>query len=305
MNIGGWVGGGVAGTGAAMQFMSGRKREKAQNRVARDMNRATQAFGAENYAVSETLRKALNSIATQRMDITGDYLENRNSPARQLAAEQEQAQRVAASQMGLNKALAALHGPSDAYRGADSQLLSGQAVQGQTSGMNPASAFDQSQAVYGAREQPMLQGIMDQLRNQGYLEGGAAFDTQNQQQMALNMRPLDNEMLLRQLLTGVRQGENKFAYDQKMASLQRAMEAANRVGGTEALWGSILQNIGTGIAGGTNFQGPQSNAVPVQGASGQGTTLYGNPGTQIGGGYTTGDPGAGDLIALNPNVMAA
>lgn len=306
MNLGGWIGGGIAGTGSAMQFMAQRKREKAQNKVAENMKRETAAYGTERYDISDTLRKALDSIAQTRTGNTQEYFENRNSPERKLEAEREQAERVNASQSGLNQALAALHGPSTAYRGADASLLPGQAVQGQTDGMNPASPLDQSMAAYGAREQPGLQGILDQLAAQGYLTGAADFDTGNQQQLALNQRPLDNEAMLRQLLTGVRQGEAKFVHDNEMAGLQRAMEAANRVGATEALWGSILQNIGMGVAGqssGFQYQSPnganQPGAVPAGG-------MYGNPGAPIGGGYTTGDPGAGDLPALNnPNSQQA
>lgn len=307
MNIGGWVGGGVAGTGSAMQFMAQRKREKAQNRVSGKMKKEATRFGAERYDVSETLRKALDSIAQERIGNTQSYFENRNSPQRQLEAEREQHERVAASQSGLNKAMEALNGPSNAYRGPDSVMTPGQTVTppGPT-GMNPASPLDTANQVYGQREQPMLQGIMAQLANQGFLEGGAQFDTGNQQALALNQRPLDNESMLRQLLLGVRQGEAQFVHDNQMSALQRAMEAANRVGATEMLWGSILQNIGTGIAGGSNFQYSSPNGAndPTGGANGAGG-LYGNPGTPVGGGYTTGDPGAGDLPGLNPDVMAA
>lgn len=261
MGMSGWIGGGVAGTGSAMQFMAQRKREKAQNRVAGKMKSETASYGAERYDVSETLRKALDSIAQERIGNTQDYFENRNSPERQLAAEREQNQRVTASQSGLNKAMAALNGPSEAYRGPDSTMTPGQVVTPPGGTGNPASPLDQSNQVYGAREQPMLQGILQQLANQGFLEGGAQFDTQDQQNLALTQRPLDNEAMLRQLLTGVRQGEAKFNYDNQMSALQRAMEAANRVGSTEMLWGSILQNIGTGIAGGTDFQYSSPNGA--------------------------------------------
>jgi hypothetical protein len=293
MPVAGWIGGGVAGTGSAMQFMAQGKRERAQNRVAGEMRAETAQYGQERYDISDTLRRALDSIAQARTGNTEKYLENRNSPERQLAAEQMQNQRIDTAQGGLNKAMAALNGPSNAYRGADSTTTPGAAVMSPDQTGNPASPFDESLATYGRREQPLLHGILQQLYNQGYLQGGANFDTQNQQSLAMHQAPLDNEMLLRQLLTGVRQGEAQYSHETTMAGLQRAMEAANRVGGTEMLWGSILQNVGTGIAGGTDFNyqsangGSPAEANPSYNPN-EGQQPMSSAGTVQGGGNGTG-----------------
>lgn len=262
-----WVGGAMSGTGSAMQFMAQGKRERAQNRVAGQMRAEATRFGQEKFEVSDTLRKALDSIAVKHGENTSDYIARRNSPDRQLLAEQEQDQRVAASQVGLNKALAAVNGPPGAYRGVDSVVSPGQAVMSQ-GGVPSGSNLDRSMAIYGQREQPMLQGILAQLANQGFLQGGAHFDSRNQQQLALTQRPLDNEAMLRQLLTGLRQGESQLNNQQVMTGLNQDMEHANKVGSNEMLWGSILQNIGSGVSGSNSFSYQSANGGSPAEASG-------------------------------------
>lgn len=288
MPVAGWIGGGISGTGSAMQFMAQRKREAAQNRVQNDMKNEEARYGQEQFDVSDTLRKALDSIAQQRTGLTSASIANRNSPQRELEAQQVEQQRVQASRAGMNQALAALQGPSNAYRGADGNLLPGDAIQGQGAGGN-GSALDQSTAVYGNRVHPALKAALDQLAAQGHLTGAANFDTQNQQQLAMAQRPLDNQSLLRQLLTGVRQGENTYAHSNAMNALQQAMEHANKTGSNEMLWGSILQNIGTGIAGGTDFKYSSPNGANNPGATPQeGQQPMNSGGTSAGGGSGTG-----------------
>ena len=296
MNIGGWVGGGVAGTGSAMQFMAQGKREVAQNRVAGKMRKATTAYGRERKDISDNLRKALDSIVTARTGNETDYFENRNSPERNLEGNREREDRIQASQSGLNTALAVLNGPPDAYRGADSQFTPGQSLMQPGDQQLAISPIDQSQMIYSQLEQPMLQGVLEQLANQGFLEGVTGYDVTNSQNLAMAQRPLDNEMMLRQLLTGVRQGETKFNFDNTMAQLNKEMERANKVGSNEMLWGSILQNIGTGIAGGSNFN--------YQSAHGGSPNEAQNPEDRMGD-YSEQSPGATDLPGHGGNDAAA
>jgi hypothetical protein len=293
--IQGWIGGGIAGTGAAMQFMAQRKREKATNRVAGQMRAAGEAVAAENFQISDNLRKALESIATERGGLLRDYFQRRVSPERVQAAEQARAARSGTAQGGLDRALAALRGPEGAYE-------------------PQARPYQQSQEGFMEnREQPMLQAVLDQIAAEGYLTGGRNYDTQNQQTLALAQRPLDNEAELRSLLTGVRQAETQYDFNRLMYDLGLAMEEAQKKGAKEAFWGSILQNIGTGVAGGTNFT-YASDTTGRTGTTGglpaTGGSWSGQPGgmrnpSEPGGGYDPYlDPGAMDLPGVDPQRPA-
>jgi hypothetical protein len=120
------------------------------------------------------------------------------------------------------------------------------------------------------------------------LQGAAGFDTTNQQNLAQTLRPLDNEAFLRQLLTGIRQGETQLNFNQVMAALNQDMERANRVGGTEMMVGGILQNIGAGISGSGSFTAPESRA-PAESRPSEGGGWLSSDGTDLGGGNGTGD----------------
>lgn len=273
-----WIGGGIAGTGAAMQFMAQRKREKAMNRVAEQMRKAGEANTQENFQISDNLRRALESVATERGGMLSDYFQRRVSPERMQAAETARTERTAVAQGGLERAMASLRGPEGAYEPA------GHSYQ------------ESREGFMENREQPQLQAVLDQLAAEGYLTGGRNYDTQNQQTLALDQRPLDNEAELRMLLTGVRQGETQYDFNTLMAGLNRQMEEAQKRGAKEAFWGSILQNIGTGVAGGSDFK-------YVSDATGQ-EGIRNDP-RLPGGGYDETSPGALDLPGVDPTRPAA
>lgn len=304
MDMGGMMGGGggwmqgissmFSGTGAAMQFMAQRKREKATNRVAGQMTRAGRANAAENYQISDNLRKALESIAAERQDLLGDYFERRISPDRVTAANLARSERELSAQGGMDRALSALAAPEGAYA-PDSR------------------AFQESLAGFETRrEQPTLEALLSQIAAEGYLTGGRDYDTANQQELALGQRPLDNEAELRNLLTGVRQAETQYAFNTLMQKLVDDMEKAQKRGAKEAFWGSIIQNIGTGMAGGSQFNyasdttgrtGSTGN-LPVAGGMQFPAGGTRNPNTVGGGGYTEDSPGAIDLPGVDPERPA-
>jgi hypothetical protein len=255
MGMSGWIGGAVGGTGSAMQFMAAGKRERATERVANKMEAAGKALGAEKFQISDNLRKALESISDTRQEMTGDYFQRRLSPDRTVAAQENEKVQVDSGAAGMARALGSIAGPPQAYHPG-------------------TAAFAASREGFDTRrEQPTLQAVLDRIANEGYLTGAQNYDQGNQQQLAMDQRPLDNEAQLRQLLTGVRQGETQFNFDQLMSDLQRQMQDAQHTGDKEAFWGSILQNIGTGIAGGTDFSYTSPNGAAKPGTTGGGDDL--------------------------------
>jgi hypothetical protein len=301
MPVAGWIGAGVGGTGAAMGFMAQGKRERQQNRVAEDMRAETARFGQEQFDVSETLRRALEAVAHLRGETTQQYFDRRNSPERTLEGQRLEQVHTGAAQGGLEKALGAVRGPEGAYQPPGQTASAADVVTGAAAGGR--SPFDQSMAVYGGHQADILGALMQQLAAGGYLSGLEGFDTSNQQKLALGLRPLDNEAFLRQLLTGVRQGEDQFAHANRMAQLGRDMEYANKVGSNEMLWGGILQNIGAGISGSGSFQAPDSQR-PAE-ANGSLNTSTINPNDRLGNGYSMESPGALDLNGVGPGQAVA
>lgn len=300
MPVAGWIGAGVGGTGAAMGFMAQGKREKAQNRVADLMRSETARYGQEKFDVSETLRRALESVAHLRGETTQDYFDRRNSPERQLEGQRVEQAHTTAAQGGLEKALTMVRGPDGAYQVPGQTASAADVVTGAAAGGR--SPFDRSMAVYGGHQADILSALMAQLAAGGYLSGVEGFDTGNQQQLAMGLRPLDNEAFLRQLLTGVRQGEAQFAHNNIMAQLGRDMDWANKVGSNEMLWGGILQNIGAGISGSGSFTAPESQ-TPRESSGINATSI--SEGDRLGNGYSMESPGAYDLMGVGPGQAVA
>lgn len=231
------LGMGLGMAGSAMQFMGQRKTARATERVAGKMRRAGESNASENFGISDNLRKALESITDRRTSELGDYFERRISPDRVTEAGMARDARDEAAGGGLQRALSALQPPEGAY-------------------VPNSAPFQQSlEGFEQRREMPSLEALLDQISAQGYLTGGQDYDTQNQQQMALNVRPYDNEAELRNLMTGVRQAETTSDFNGLMTKLNRDMEKAQQAGAKQAMIGSLMQMAGTAMSGGMGGMG--------------------------------------------------
>jgi hypothetical protein len=249
MMVPGWgtvVGGAMVAAGAGLSMLGAHDRAKAMERVMRQRRQEEERYGAEQFRVSDNLRKAMEGVALAHGQELTQYMEARNGPARIAAANEAQVRQEQAGQSGMDRAMAALAGPN-------------------TPRAPIQQPFAQSLETNLADQRPGLEALLAQISNSGYLTGLENYDTGNRQGMDLRLAPLQNVVGNEMLVGGVEGAENSRFNQLMRQHLGLKGQDAEQVGGGKMLAGALAGLVGQGISAyGAAQPGTQTSAPLTQ-----------------------------------------